>query len=105
MLDRVLDDGRFVVINGSREDVPVGTVFLAMTLESSELVAGAFKSEKLSSARVALRLDAVESWRQSLDAVPYGHNAAIQLSGSNLPELRELLAARAKHQYVHLEAV
>ena len=91
MLDRELDDGRFVVINGSRVDVPVGTIFVEMILESSELVAGAFKSEQLSSTRVALRLEAVESWRRSLEAVPYGHNAAIQLSGGHLSELRNLL--------------
>ena len=102
MVDKGLDDGRFVVINGSREDVPVGMVFVEMILESSELVEGAFKSTQLSSASVALKLDAVESWHRSLDAVPYGHNAAIQLSGAHLTELRELLAGRAKHQYVHL---
>lgn len=101
-LDRVMDDGRFVVINGSREDVPIGTMFVEMTLESSELVAGEFKIEHLASAVVALKLDAVESWRKSLDAVPDGHSAAVAFSGAGLKELGDMLAARAKHQYVHL---
>ena len=105
MLDRALDDGRFVVVNGSRQDVPVGTVFVEMTLESSELVAGEFKSERLAAVVVALKLDAVESWRKSLDAVPYGHNAVVVFSGAGLKQLGDMLAARTKHKYVHLAAM
>ena len=102
MLDRELDDGRFVVINASREDVPVGTVFVEMTLESGELVSGEFESEQLLSSCVALKLDAVESWRRTVDVLPYGHNAAVQLSGAGLKELRKLLAGRAKNQFIHI---
>ena len=81
MVDRALDDGRFVVVNDSREDAPVGTTFVEMTVKASELVEGEFKSSQIGAAMpVALRLEAVESWRRSLGAVPFGHNAVIQLS-------------------------
>ncbi len=87
MVDRALDDGRFVV-NDSREDAPVGTTFVEMTVKASELVEGEFKSSQIGAAMpVALRLEAVESWRRSLGAVPFGHNAVIQLSRPGLKEL------------------
>lgn len=103
MIDSTLDDGRFVVINDSRVDAPVGTTFVEMTVRAGELVAGEFKSEQIGSATVLeLRLDSVESWHRSLDAVPFGHNAAIQLSGAGLRKLRDLLARKSKGQYVFL---
>jgi hypothetical protein len=103
MIDSTLDDGRFVVINGSREDAPVGTVFVEMTVTASELPGGEFTSTQVGSATaVALRLESVESWRRSLNAVPFGHNAAIQFSGAGLRELREQLAQKVQGQYVFL---
>jgi hypothetical protein len=103
MVDRALDDGRFVVINDSREDAPVGTTFVEMTVTASEVVDGEFKSTQIGEGTlVALKLEAVESWRRSLGAVPFGHNAAIQLSGAGLKELVDRLAAKSKDQYVFL---
>ncbi len=103
LIDRMLDDGRFAVINDSREDAPVGTIFLEMTVRAGELVEGEIKSEQIGSpTAVALRLDSVESWRRSLDVVPFGHNAAIQFSGPGLRELRDQLARKSKGQYVFL---
>ena len=106
MVDRALDDGRFVVVNDSREDAPVGTTFVEMTVKASELVQGEFKSSQIGAAMpVALRLEAVESWRRSLGAVPFGHSAAIQLSGPGLKELGDWLAGKSKDQYVFLATV
>ena len=103
MIDSTLDDGRFVVINDSREDAPVGTIFEEMTVRASELVGGEFTSTQVGSATaVALRLESVESWRRSLDAVPFGHNAAVHFSGAGLSELREQLAQKVHGQYVFL---
>jgi len=103
MVDRTLDDGRFVVINDSREDAAVGTTFLEMIVMASNLIEGEFKSAQIGSATaVELRVDSVESWRQPMDAVPFGHNAAIQLSGAGLNELRAQLARKSKGQYIFL---
>jgi hypothetical protein len=103
MIDSTLDDGRFVAINDSREDAPIGTTFVEMSVIASELAEGEFTSAQVGSpTTVALRLESVESWRRSLDAVPFGHNAAIQFSGAGLRELREQLAQKARGQYVFL---
>lgn len=103
MVDRALDDGRFVAINDSHEDAVVGTIFVEMTVMASELIEGEFKSVQIGSpTAVGLRLDSVESWRRSMDAVPLGHNAAIQLSGAGLNELRAQLARKSKGLYVFL---
>jgi hypothetical protein len=103
MVDRALDDGRFVVINDSREDAPVGTTFVEMTVKASELADGEFRSTQIGATSVvALKLEAVESWRRSLSQVPFGHNAAVQLSGAGLQELADRLAEKLKGQYVFL---
>ena len=105
LVDRTLDDGRFVVVNDSREDAPLGTTFVELTVVASELYDGEFKSAQIGSATaVALQLESVESWRRSLDAVPFGHNAAIQLSGPGLTELRDRLAHKSKGEYVYLSS-
>ena len=103
MVDNALEDGRFVVINDSREDAPVGTTFVEMSIKTSELVDCEFKSTQVGVATlVELKLEAVESWRRSLGVVPFGHNAAIRLSGAGLNELRELLAEKSKGEYIFL---
>lgn len=105
MVNRMLQDGRFVVINDSRQDVRVGTTFSEMTVRASELIEGDLKSEQFGSATsVALRLESIESWRRSLDAVQFGHNAAVQLSGAGLRELRDQLARKSEGKYVFLSS-
>ena len=64
-----------------------------------------FNSRQIGAATiVALKLEAVESWRRSLSAIPFGHNAAVQLSGAGLKELGDRLADKLKGQYVFLVA-
>ncbi|WP_415267441.1 hypothetical protein [Acidovorax sacchari] len=105
LVDRTLDDGRFVVVNDSREDAPLGTTFVELTVIASELGDGEFKSAQIGSATaVALQLESVESWRRSLDAIPFGHNAAIQLAGPGLTELRDRLTHKLKGEYVYLSS-
>ncbi|MBB6558831.1 hypothetical protein HNP48_001495 [Acidovorax soli] len=105
MVDRTLDDGRFVVINDSREDAPVGTTFVEITVWASARIEGEFETEQIGSATaVALRLESVEFWRRLVDAVPFGHNAAVQLSGAGLKELRDQLARIPKGQYIFLSS-
>ena len=105
LIDSTLDDGRFVVINDSREDAPVGTTFVEMAARTSELVKGEFKSAQVGPAMaVALRLESVESWCRSLDVVPFGHNAAVQFSGPGLRELRDRVARKSKGEYVFLSS-
>lgn len=103
MVDSMLADGRFVVINASREDAPVGMTFVEMTVRFGTVVDGEVESTQVGAATaVALRLESVESWRRSMGLVPFDHNAAIRLSGDGLTELRDRLARRSKGQSVFI---
>jgi hypothetical protein len=105
MVDRELPDGRMVVLNDSRENAPVGLVFTSLFAEDVERDADDFIHRNTGpSVSIALRLESVEWVRKSIDAVPFGHNAAVQLSGEGLAALKAQLAAREGGRYVFLAA-
>lgn len=105
MVDRELPDGRMVVVNDSRENAPIGLVFTSLFAEDVEGDGNDFIPRTTGpSVSVALRLESVEWFRASIDAVPCGHNAAVLLSGEGLAALRAHLTARKDGRYVFLGA-
>jgi len=103
MVDRELPDGRMVVINDSRENAPVGVVFTSLFAEDVERAGDDFIHKAAGpTVEVALRLESVEWFRKSIEAVPFGHNAAVQLSGEGLAALKAQLATRMNGRYVFL---
>ena len=89
-VDRELDDGRYVVVNNSRLDVPQGTVFTALYARTTKLVDGEIQ-EQLESPFVDIQLKVieVEFWRKEWWCVPSGHNAAVRFNGAGLSLLKE----------------
>jgi len=105
LVDRELDDGRMVVINDSRENASVGVVFTALFAEDISRVGEEFVHKPAgSSTQVGLRLESVEWFRRPMDSVPFGHNAAVQLSGDGLPALRAALADKVEGRSIFLGA-
>ena len=105
LVDRELSDGRMVVINDSREDAPAGLIFTSLFAEDAKRVGDQFIREPVEPpVSVALTVESVEWFRTSIAAVPFGHTAAVLLSGEGLPALRAQLAARVKGRQVFLEA-
>lgn len=105
MVDRELPDGRMVVLNDSRENAPVGLVFTSLFAEDVERDGDNFIHRTTGpSVSVALRLESVEWFRKSIDAVPFGHNAAVQLSGEGLAALKAQLTERGDGRQVFLGA-
>lgn len=105
MVDRELEDGRLVVINDSRENAPVGTVFTSLFARRVQAVGGEYNSEQcVPPIPVALVLESVEWFRRNIDAVPFGHNAAVVLTGDGLAALKEQLGAKTSGVYVFLGA-
>jgi hypothetical protein len=105
MLGPILEDGRFVVTNNSSEDVPIGAVFTCLFSRTAKFIDGEFRDRQTSEVTsVALELKEVESWRQSIACVPYGHNAAVRLLGDGLDALVEQVRGKPEHWYVFLSA-
>jgi hypothetical protein len=105
MVDRELPDGRVVVINDSHENTPLGVVFTTLFGEDVDRVGDGFIHKAAGpSVEVALRLDSVEWFRKSIGAVPFGHNAAVHLSGEGLSALKDQLANRVNGRFVFLGA-
>ncbi|WP_431286287.1 hypothetical protein [Roseateles chitinivorans] len=103
MVDRELPDGRLVVINNSRENAPVGVVFTSLFAEDVSRAGEEFIHERVGpSTPIALTLESVEWFRRSLHVVPFGHSAAVQLSGEGLAALRTQLAARVDGRFLFL---
>jgi hypothetical protein len=103
LVDRELDDGRLVVINCSRKDIPVGLVFTSLFAEDVQIVSGEVRRNQVASmAPVELKLESVEWFRSVIDVVPLGHNAAVVLVGASLPVLRAQLAMRPKGRQIFI---
>lgn len=105
VVDRELPDGRVVVINDSSENAPVGVVLTSLFEEDVTRVGDDFTQVRLGpSTTVALTLDSVEWFRKPMEAVPFGHNAAVRLSGGGLAALKSRLAIRVNGRSVILAA-
>jgi hypothetical protein len=103
MVDRVLDDGRVVVINNSKDEVPIGTIFLSLQARRGHREGERFWEESLGPATaVELEVAEIESWRHQIKALPRGHNAAFRLVGVGVEFLQSHLARREKAVHVFL---
>lgn len=101
LVDRELHDGRLVVINCSRKDIPVGLVFTSLFAEDLQMVSGEIRREQIAPMTpIELKLESVEWFRSVIDVVPFGHNAAVVLVGASLPVLREQLAMRPQGRQI-----
>jgi hypothetical protein len=103
MVDRILPDGRAVVINNSNDEVPLGTVFLSLQSRRAHREGDRFWEEPLTPAEsVRLEVSEIESWRHSSASLARGHNAAFRLVGVGAELLQSHLARREKFIYVFL---
>jgi hypothetical protein len=105
LVDHVLEDGRFVVINNSSGDVPIGTTFTTLQSRFGVREGDSWREEPLAPLEpVSLELVEVESWRQLLEQIPKGHNAAVRLKGEGAALLERHISSRQKSVYVFLAA-
>jgi hypothetical protein len=94
-----------VVINDSRENAPVGAVFTSLFAEDVARVGDSFVHERVGpSIPVALTLEGVEWFSKLIEMAPFGHNAAVRLSGEGLAVLKAQLAARVDGRFIILGA-
>jgi hypothetical protein len=103
MVDRVLDDGRSVVTNNSKDEVPIGTVFLSLQARRGHREGDRFWEEPLGPAdTIELEVTEIEAWRQQIGALPRGHSAAFRLVGVGVDLLQSQLLRREKTVHVFL---
>lgn len=101
-VEEVAANGLLVGRNAYTE-IPVGAVFTS--LRKSKVVGTGSSIESVDLGEVALvelRLDRVEWFRQSINAVPRGHSAVLHLSGHGLEALASALAGREEREYLSL---
>lgn len=93
LVQRALPDGRFVVTNSSRRDIPTGAVFIEVSAELGTLAPDGYVvvRSREQGPDVELKLDAVEFFRRSIECVPCGHHAGVVLDGLGDDELRAFL--------------
>lgn len=113
LMDRVLDDGRIVVINSSADghsgpdhttlasqgafDVPLGTVFSALvSRESSDGDEGYVERQIGTVENLALRVGEIEFFRRLIDTIPNGHNAAVRFDGEGIELVRGRMLSKQK---------
>lgn len=86
-------------------DIPIGTVFTALCRRDFPVVApgeAIVTPEAILVSRISLRLDAVEWYRRSIDAVPQGHTAMLTFSGDDFGVVVAALSAVPKNTYFSL---
>ena len=118
LLDRVLDDGRLVVINSSNYGhragpehfglVVSGAFNVLLGIEFTELVARQSADDNAlaqsGSERVSLKLSEIEFFRTMADSILAGHNAAIRLEGDGMDLVRQRLTSKSKDIHLYLVA-
>lgn len=105
LVDRELNDGRFVIVNTSKIDVPVGSVFTDVQSKLAIREGNSFREEALAPPdRVTLEIIDAEFFRHQVNEVPYGHNAAVRMKGEGIEKLQQHLAARKKSVFVFLSS-
>ena len=105
LVDHVLEDGRFVVINNSAGDVPIGTIFNTIQSRVGVQEDDSWREEPLAPPEsVSLELVEIESWRKLIEQVPKGHNAAVRLKGAGADLLERYISSKKKSVYVFLAA-
>lgn len=104
IVDRELDDGRFVVTNSSRIDIPLGADFTDLFERTAKLVDGEIRDRREGpTAPVELKVQEVEFWRRPHSCIPYGNHAAVRFSGDT-NVLRQRLQGRNPNWQLFLGA-
>lgn len=105
IVDREIDDGRFVVTNNSRIDIPIGSVFSALFSRTGKLINGEIKDRQESSVTtIDLVVTEVEFWRKAHACVPYGHHASIQVTGKSVHLLQAAVRSKPEGWQVFIGA-
>jgi hypothetical protein len=101
IVDRVIDDGRFVIVNNSSTPVPLGAVFTELQSRLVQREGEMFRELPLSAPEpINLELVEVESWRKLVGEVPKGHNAAVRFKGEGIERLQQHILERQKATFV-----
>jgi hypothetical protein len=105
LIDRALEDGRFVIVNCSNADAPRGTVFAFLQSRLVTRHGDRFESQPLASPEaVELEAAEIEYFRHSIDVIPGGCNAAVRFKGSGTEQLLRHLAEKQKSVQVILSS-
>lgn len=103
-IDRFEPDGLVVGRNGY-EDIPLGTVFLALAKRRLDgEVPNLITVELGDLAAVDLRLTEVHWFRKLLDVVPSGHSAGLRLEGAGLEVVATALASKREREFIYIRA-
>lgn len=85
LVEQSLGDGRFVVTNNSRQDIPLGTVFNSLFTLVLEPVDRNIQEKEIRLVEVVrLSLVEVDFWRKPHPCVPYGHHAGVRFEGNGM---------------------
>ncbi|WKB55770.1 hypothetical protein [Eleftheria terrae] len=104
LVQRALPDGRLVVTNSSRKDIPKGTTFIDMYAERATLGPGGQVAvrDREQGPSVALRLEEIEFSRRSIECIPCGHHAGVVFDGAGADALRGFLRSHPSSWQVSL---
>ena len=103
-IDRFDPDGLVVGRNGYA-DVPLGTLFVALTKRRLDGEVPNLTVVDLGDiAAIELRLNEVQWFRKSLDVIPNGHAAGIRLEGTGLDAIAAALASKLDREFIFIRA-
>jgi hypothetical protein len=101
LVEQSLGEGRFVVTNNSRHDIPLGTVFTSLFTLVLEPVDRNFQEREVRLIKVVrLSLIEVDFWRKPHTCVQYGHHAGVRLKGEGMDLLEEQVNEREELSHV-----
>ncbi|MDK2126980.1 hypothetical protein [Parachitinimonas caeni] len=99
--DRVLRDGRVVVVNHASRDIPLNTVFTRLSTVRRPLGNG--PQTLIRADAIQLTITEIHFFRHMIDALPKGHNAALRLAGVGLDCLLAHLQDKPVGAFVFLD--
>jgi len=103
LIDRQLPDGRFVIVNCTRCDVPVGAVLRQLYSTLSEYSDERWNPQPYGEATdVELKVESVEVFQRSIDVIPNGYSAAARFSGTDVEAVAQRLSSAPERVQVFL---
>lgn len=99
-VDSIDANGRVLGRNGDA-GIPLGTVFTAIRRCRVLRDSDGYHTEDLGKVgSIALSLRKVHFYQHSIDNIPSGHTAAIEIEGDGLDVLADLLSVLPPHEYL-----
>jgi hypothetical protein len=103
LVDEYLEDGRVVVTNNSRADIPLGTLFQTAFTATFAGVFDDFQCvSKSPLCAIQLVVATVDVFRHQVACIPCGYSAAVKFDGAGVDAVRGLFEGRQEGGKVFL---